>query len=89
MSSQEFVSRFVQVGPYKMHYIEWGDGMPVVMVHGGGPGAAGEFGWGHNIGALGRHGRAIAVDQIGFGLDRKSTRLNSSHIQKSRMPSSA
>ena len=28
--------------------------------------------------------------QIGAGLkDRKSTRLNSSHIQKSRMPSSA
>ena len=24
-----------------------------------------------------------------FGVDRKSTRLNSSHIQKSRMPSSA
>ena len=24
-----------------------------------------------------------------IGLDRKSTRLNSSHIQKSRMPSSA
>ena len=28
--------------------------------------------------------------EIGFGMkDRKSTRLNSSHIQKSRMPSSA
>ena len=26
---------------------------------------------------------------FGFGGDRKSTRLNSSHIQKSRMPSSA
>ena len=26
---------------------------------------------------------------IATGLDRKSTRLNSSHIQKSRMPSSA
>ena len=25
----------------------------------------------------------------GEGVDRKSTRLNSSHIQKSRMPSSA
>ena len=24
-----------------------------------------------------------------YGIDRKSTRLNSSHIQKSRMPSSA
>ena len=28
-------------------------------------------------------------DQLGKALDRKSTRLNSSHIQKSRMPSSA
>ena len=27
--------------------------------------------------------------EIGLRLDRKSTRLNSSHIQKSRMPSSA
>ena len=27
--------------------------------------------------------------RILMGLDRKSTRLNSSHIQKSRMPSSA
>ena len=31
-----------------------------------------------------------AVEQAGLStLDRKSTRLNSSHIQKSRMPSSA
>ena len=29
------------------------------------------------------------VGDVGFALDRKSTRLNSSHIQKSRMPSSA
>ncbi|MFP5464473.1 MAG: alpha/beta fold hydrolase [Gammaproteobacteria bacterium] len=79
MNSQEFVSRFVRAGAYKMHYIEWGDGMPVVMVHGGGPGAAGEFGWGHNVGALGRHGRAIAVDQIGFGLSDKPLDKEFSH----------
>ena len=30
-----------------------------------------------------------ALALFGFVLDRKSTRLNSSHIQKSRMPSSA
>ena len=30
-----------------------------------------------------------AFDAVYFGADRKSTRLNSSHIQKSRMPSSA
>ena len=32
---------------------------------------------------------APAEDGGGFFIDRKSTRLNSSHIQKSRMPSSA
>ena len=33
---------------------------------------------------------SLLFDQFGLGLlDRKSTRLNSSHIQKSRMPSSA
>ena len=33
---------------------------------------------------------AVAVGlPLGMLLDRKSTRLNSSHIQKSRMPSSA
>ena len=30
-----------------------------------------------------------ALPDVRDGLDRKSTRLNSSHIQKSRMPSSA
>ena len=32
---------------------------------------------------------AARIDLILMDLDRKSTRLNSSHIQKSRMPSSA
>ena len=32
---------------------------------------------------------AAALVAPGFSRDRKSTRLNSSHIQKSRMPSSA
>ena len=33
--------------------------------------------------------QAQRIDLAGKRLDRKSTRLNSSHIQKSRMPSSA
>ena len=32
---------------------------------------------------------SCAIDQTLMNADRKSTRLNSSHIQKSRMPSSA
>ena len=34
-------------------------------------------------------GGYLALQALGLILDRKSTRLNSSHIQKSRMPSSA
>ena len=33
-------------------------------------------------------GRAVSLQQLGE-IDRKSTRLNSSHIEESRMPSSA
>ena len=33
--------------------------------------------------------RVVDVGGYKIGVDRKSTRLNSSHIQKSRMPSSA
>ncbi len=70
-SAPQYFSRYVRAGLYKMHYVEWGDGTPVVMIHGGGPGAAGEFGWRNNIPAISRHGRAIAIDQIGFGLSDK------------------
>ena len=35
------------------------------------------------------HAHALNLRDSGVDVDRKSTRLNSSHIQKSRMPSSA
>ena len=35
------------------------------------------------------HEMVGVVEEVGAEVDRKSTRLNSSHIQKSRMPSSA
>ena len=38
---------------------------------------------------LGRKTLILTGDQLGGSLDRKSTRLNSSHSQQSRMPSSA
>ena len=39
--------------------------------------------------AFGKHGTITEASNPGKGLDRKSTRLNSSHSQQSRMPSSA
>lgn len=76
---RRFFSRFVRVGPYRTHYVEWGEGHPLLLIHGGGPGAAGEFGWGNNIRALGEHGHVIAIDQIGFGLSDKPLGRELSH----------
>ena len=42
-----------------------------------------------NLAAVMRPNGWLVAQCGGFGKDRKSTRLNSSHIQKSRMPSSA
>jgi len=79
-SAPSYVSRFVRVGPYKTHYIEWGDGPTVVLVHGGGPGASGEFAWRNNIGALGQYGRIICPDLMGYGLTDKPIGPEYSHV---------
>jgi len=52
------------------------------------PGAPGHESWGR-IDALGQDVRSLELGQRVAVLDRKSTRLNSSHELKSRMPSSA
>ena len=41
------------------------------------------------LGAMGLYASLLGVTLVHIAIDRKSTRLNSSHIQKSRMPSSA
>jgi 2-hydroxy-6-oxonona-2,4-dienedioate hydrolase len=74
-ATQDYFSRFVLTGRYQTHYIECGDGEPVVMVYGGGPGASGEFGWRNNITSIGRYGRGIAIDMLGFGLSDKPAEI--------------
>ena len=44
---------------------------------------------GYPMARQGRAGAALAIAALSSFLDRKSTRLNSSHSQQSRMPSSA
>ncbi|SFL30966.1 alpha/beta fold hydrolase [Geodermatophilus ruber] len=51
----------------RTHYVEAGEGDPVVLVHGGGPGASGASGWARVLPLLARHFRVLAVDLIGSG----------------------
>lgn len=62
-------SRSVRRGDQVLHYHEAGtaDGTPVVLLHGGGPGASAWSNFGRNLPALAGRFRTLAVDQPGFG----------------------
>jgi len=62
---EDFTHREVHTPRGRMHYVEAGQGKPLVLLHGG------HGGWVHwvaNIEALGRTHRVIAPDLPGFGL---------------------
>ncbi len=63
----EATSRTAQTPRWKIHYNEAGEGQPVVMLHGSGPGATGWSNFGPNMPALAERFRVIAVDMPGWG----------------------
>ena len=63
--------------------LAWLGGLSAVLL------AALWLGWVERLGRFGFYGAFALAVTASVQLDRKSTRLNSSHIQKSRMPSSA
>jgi 2-hydroxy-6-oxonona-2,4-dienedioate hydrolase len=63
----ESTSKFVQTPKWKIHYNEAGQGHPVIMIHGGGPGATGWSNFNQNLIPLSEKYRILAVDMPGFG----------------------
>ncbi|MCW2722506.1 MAG: 4,5:9,10-diseco-3-hydroxy-5,9,17-trioxoandrosta(10),2-diene-4-oate hydrolase [Pseudonocardia sp.] len=51
----------------RTHYVDAGGGDPLVLVHGGGPGASGASGWARLLPLLARHFQVLAIDLIGSG----------------------
>jgi pimeloyl-ACP methyl ester carboxylesterase len=51
----------------KTHYVCAGKGEPLILIHGGGPGASGATGWANTIPELSKHFRVYAIDLIGNG----------------------
>jgi pimeloyl-ACP methyl ester carboxylesterase len=64
-------SRFVAVDGIITHYLEAGDGPPVVLLHSGEFGGCAETSWEYLIPALARDFRIIAPDWLGFGQTAK------------------
>jgi pimeloyl-ACP methyl ester carboxylesterase len=67
-SSYPFRSHWVEVDGGRMHYVDEGEGRPVVMVHGT---PTWSFLYRHVVAALAPTHRVIAPDLLGFGLSDK------------------
>ena len=63
-----FTSKFVDVNGSQMHYVEQGEGAPIILVHGN---PTSSYLWRNIIPGLSAHGRVIAVDLIGMGKSDK------------------
>ncbi len=63
-----FASHHFQLGDVRMHYVDEGDGPPLVMVHGN---PTWSFYWRRLIDTFRSHYRVIAVDHVGCGLSDK------------------
>ena len=59
--------RTIDVAGLSTHYLEAGEGEPVVLLHGGEFGVSAEIGWERVIPVLAQHYRVLAPDMLGFG----------------------
>lgn len=64
-------SRFVMVEGIRTHYLEAGEGYPLVLLHSGEFGGCAELTWEFNIAALAQHYRVLAPDWLGYGKTAK------------------
>lgn len=65
--SEESTSRYIDLPGGRVHYNEYGEGMPLILLHGSGAGATGWSNYAPNLPELGKHFRCIAVDMPGWG----------------------
>ena len=63
--------RFAEAGGMRLHYFDAGTGSPVVLLHGGGPGASAWSNFGRNLPVFAGRFRTLMMDQPGFGKSGK------------------
>jgi 4,5:9,10-diseco-3-hydroxy-5,9,17-trioxoandrosta-1(10),2-diene-4-oate hydrolase len=71
MTTTALHEQTVNVAGKPIFVAEAGDGPPVVMLHGGGPGASGVSNYSRNIDSLAEHFRVIVPDLPGYGRSAK------------------
>jgi 2-hydroxy-6-oxonona-2,4-dienedioate hydrolase len=71
--TDEGTTRFVETPSWKLKYNEAGEGHPVILLHGSGPGATGWSNFSPNIATLAEDFRVLALDAPGWGQSDAAT----------------
>lgn len=80
-----FTSRFTDASGVRTHYIEAGQGEPLVLIHGGGAGADAIGNWRTALAEFARHFRVVAYDMVGFGDTGKPDPASFRYSQSARV----
>ena len=70
-TSNPEIGRTIDAGGLLTNYHDIGEGAPVVLLHGSGPGVSAWANWRLNLPALGERYRVIAPDMAGFGFTER------------------
>jgi 2-hydroxymuconate-semialdehyde hydrolase len=65
------IGRSVQAGAIRTNYHDRGEGLPVVLIHGSGPGVSAWANWRLNLEPLSARFRVLAPDMVGFGFTER------------------
>ncbi|MEU0936059.1 alpha/beta hydrolase [Embleya sp. NPDC005971] len=79
--TRESTARLVRTKDWELRYHEVGEGHPLVLLHGSGPGATGWSNFAGNIGALAEHFHVYAVDMPGWGESDPATVDRLDHVE--------
>ncbi|MCD0453011.1 alpha/beta fold hydrolase [Actinocorallia sp. API 0066] len=71
MTTPDMRESLIDVGGRKIFVAETGEGPPVLLLHGGGPGASGVSNYARNIDALAQRFRVLVPDMPGYGRSSK------------------
>lgn len=78
--TEESTSRFVDTDEFRLHYHDVGEGEPLLLLHGAGPGATAWSNFGRSIATLARTHRVIAMDLPGWGKSSTPTSESRRHL---------
>jgi len=70
-NSNPEIGRSIDAGGIQTNYHDIGQGEPVLLIHGSGPGVSAWANWRLNIPALAEKLRVLAPDMVGFGFTER------------------